>query len=569
MDSTEPEPVRLTWKEKLELIKLLRIDIYMMLFFISFSISGVSLNQLVEDKICLNELNLNQSICLNLEHTDADQEEAKNYVLSTAAVFKNYQTIISTVPGMFLSLFIGYWIDTYPSHLKYILAAPALGGTIGSLIVIYNCLHFKLDFMFMLISDLIRGLSGGFATIYTGVYTYITRKTPAKFRAIRFAILEFFSFIATPISLYLGGYILTTDPWLDNQPRNYISVFLVSAICSTLAFFWVLIFVRDADSNGPESTLSDTKPKILIINDESSFSGSIDQETIDQPDRTITDSVITQNSLPQKGCFGNFCHVFADIFNITNVINMFRTCTRKRENGLRCRIWHSMLMCSVALLSYMGDSAIGFPFAQKVYHWDAKYYSNVSSVIILIPSLATSVLIPILIKRFHFTDTSLGIIGVISMIAGMIIRGGFLTSTAYFVATIAGMFSGLMPISIRAFLSRMISFDEIGQVFSLLSAIESCAPAISSLFYSTVFKLTISTYPGMVYLLAAILLFYPFTVMLWLDLTKASWYDANKTTKTDQSDDENQSDLQIVQSSQRENESLYAIDNDLEQLIDN
>ena len=134
----------LTWNEKWELVKLLRIDVFMMLFLVSHSISLVSINQLVEDKVCLNDLNLNRTICLNLENVSGKREQDKNYILSTAAVFKNYQTIISTAPGIFLSLFIGYWIDTYPSHLKYILAAPALGGTIGSLLIIYNCLHFKL-----------------------------------------------------------------------------------------------------------------------------------------------------------------------------------------------------------------------------------------------------------------------------------------------------------------------------------------------------------------------------------------------------------------------------------------
>ena len=316
---------------------------------------------------------------------------------------------------------------------------------------------------------------------------------------------------------------------------------MISAISSSLAFLWVLIFVRDAHVNGSilskwATTPTDTKPKILVTNDEPS--DQIDTETNDQTDGIMKNS--NQNQPTSKGCLSNFAYTFADIFNFTNVLNMFRTCTKKRENGLRSRIWHSLIMSSFVLLAYMGDSAIGFPFAQKVYHWDAKYYSNISSVVILIPSLATSLLLPILIRKFGFTDTGLGIIGCISMISGMIIRGGFLTPTAYFLSSISSMFASFMPISIRAFLSRMITSDEIGQVYSLFSAIEAFSPAISSLFYSTVFKLTISTYPGMIYLIAALLLFYPFTVMLWLDLTKSSWYDANKSKKT-----EDESDLEV------------------------
>ena len=529
----------LTWKERLELIKLLRIDIYMMLFFISFSISGVSLNQLVEDKVCLNQLKLDKSICMNLEHTDNSHETNKNYIFSKAAAFKNYQTLIFTTPGIFLSLFIGYWIDNYPSHLKFILAAPAFGGTLGAFIIIYNCFYFETDYMQLLSSDVLKGFAGGFATIYTGVYTYITRKTPAKFRALRFAILEFFSFIATPISIYLGGFLLTTPPWFDKQPRNYIAVFIVSAVCSTLSLIWVLVFVNDADSR--QETKNDTTNDSNSLIDDQESRDTVD-DGFDAPDSMIKQPV-------SKGCFGNFTHTFADIFNFANVKSMFNTCTKKRENGFRVRIWHSLIISAVILLAYMGDVAIGFPFAQKVYHWDARYYSNISSILIIIPSIGTSLLSPILIRKFGFSDTGLGILGCLSLLSSMIIRGGWLTPVGYFVASVCGIFGGLTPISIRSLIARMINFDEIGQVYSLLSAIESCAPAISSLFYSNVFNATIGSFPGLVYQIAAGLLFYPFFILIWLDLTKSTWYDTKKVDSVSINHPEDGVDTEVSKSS--------------------
>ncbi|XP_015785196.1 uncharacterized protein LOC107362613 [Tetranychus urticae] len=495
--------IKLTRKDVISMFKLLRVDVFLVLFNISSVIVHLSLNQLVEDKICLNELKLNQSICLNIENVDESREADKNYVLTRAAYYKNYQSLMITLPGIFLNLFVGCWLDSYPEHTKFILAVPTLGIFMDALLTIINCLQFKADYRFILIAAFFRGMGGDISIIYVGVYAYVTRKTLAEFRAVRFAVLEFFSAISFPISIYLGGLTLTSKPWIAGQPRNYIGVYILSGAFSLLAAVWALVLLNDSGE-----AVKQEEDEQNGVGKESYKTSKLEAKTPSKPGK----------------CLCSFIHAFSKIFKYENLKAMMHTCFKKRENGLRCRIWHTIAIAFFILSGYLSEVAIGFPFAQKVYHWNAKYYSKISPLFMLLTSISSSVVTPILVSKFAITDTKLSIIGCISLISSAAIRGFWLSSTGYIVSHSVGVLSGLQLISMRSFLARMIKSDEIGQIYSLLAAIEAFSPLLCNIFFTTVFNATISFNPGIAYLISSASMIYPLVVDIWLDWTKSSWY---------------------------------------------
>jgi PCFT/HCP family folate transporter-like MFS transporter 1/3 len=73
-------------------------------------------------------------------------------------------------------------------------------------------------------------------------------------------------------------------------------------------------------------------------------------------------------------------------------------------------------------------------------------------------------------------------------------------------------------IAIRSRLSKIIDDDERGKVFSLMATVESLTPTFASLFYSSVFAATIDTYPGLAFQIAAVILFIPLSVFIWIDM---------------------------------------------------
>lgn len=135
---------KLKFRDYVELIKLLRIDVFFLLAVFGAYMPSVTVNQLAQDKFCINTYSVNQSICMNLENSGTDYESLRNKVLEKGTTLKMYTTIITSLPGFFFALVLGYWMDTYPGHIRYLLGMVPFSMVIQNLIIIYQCFHFEI-----------------------------------------------------------------------------------------------------------------------------------------------------------------------------------------------------------------------------------------------------------------------------------------------------------------------------------------------------------------------------------------------------------------------------------------
>lgn len=125
-----------------EFIKLLKIEIYFFLVFFCLNLQIVTNTQLMEDKLCFNELKYSPEFCLATDANEVFSDQRKYILLEETTSLNNYRTIIEVVPSMFLALFGGYWIDSYPGHLKLILSLPVIAEITKMIILIINCIYF-------------------------------------------------------------------------------------------------------------------------------------------------------------------------------------------------------------------------------------------------------------------------------------------------------------------------------------------------------------------------------------------------------------------------------------------
>ena len=92
----------------------------------------IPLQNLVIDLACYNNLNYSAEICTNLSAHQAEQIEVQKLV----ATMTMYQSILSSIPGIIVCLFIGPWSDT--NGRKPALLIPMVGLTLG--FVVWICL---------------------------------------------------------------------------------------------------------------------------------------------------------------------------------------------------------------------------------------------------------------------------------------------------------------------------------------------------------------------------------------------------------------------------------------------
>ncbi|XP_015781099.1 uncharacterized protein LOC107359148 [Tetranychus urticae] len=482
---------KITSKEVWELAKLLRIDVFFFLATLSTSLPGIALNQLMQDKYCINAYSQNESVCLDLEKAGPELDAVKNGVLKDTTTLKMHITLMTTIPAIILSLILGYWMDKYPGHLRYLLGSASLANICQHIMIIHQCLHFEMGADSLLWTHLVPVFTGSGIIISIGTFTYATRKTPAKFRAVRFTIIEICLFATMPVASLLGGGLLASKPWFPNQLRNYIGVYIISSVLAIIAAVWVMLMLYDAADDE-------------VKTDES-------QPNVDAPS---SKNIETKKKTVKQ--------IIYDIIKPENILHASRTVFKKRPNNAHWYLLSTILTGIIANICYLGEQNIGFQFSQKVYHWSAEQIGNYGSIVIIFPALGALIGPPLFIHKMNLHDTSLAMIGIVSIMVAFLAKGFILSPIAYFFV-IFGSFAGVIFVADRSIISRLIHKDEIGQVYAFSSAIGGFAPTISSVFYSEVFTATLDYNPGIVYIITGFLFTIPLANAILLNIKKQKW----------------------------------------------
>ncbi|XP_015795633.1 uncharacterized protein LOC107372004 [Tetranychus urticae] len=482
---------KITSKEVWEIVKLLRIDVFFFLATLSTSLPGIALNQLMQDKFCINTYPVNESVCLNLEAAGPEYDTVRNDVLKDTTTLKMNITLMTTIPAMILSLILGFWIDKYPGHLRYLLGSASLANICQNIMTIHQCLHFEMGADSLLWTNLVPVFTGSGIIISIGTFTYATRKTPAKFRAVRFMILEICIFASMPVASLVGGGVLAAKPWFPNQHRNYIGVYIISSVIAVIAAVWVMLLLYDAADD--EVKTAESHPK---------------------DDASSPDNKESKKKTVKQ--------IIYDIIKPDNILHSSRTVFKKRPNNAQWYLISTIVVSIIANIGYTGEQHIGYQFTQKVYHFSAEQIGYYGAILVIFPALGTLIGPPLFINVMHLHDTSLAIIGIVSIMTAFLAKGFILSPIAYFF-TLFGSFAAVIPLADRSIISRMIHKDEIGQVYAFSSAIGGFSPTIASVFYSKVFTATLDYNPGLVYIIAGLLFTFPLANAIVLNIKKMKW----------------------------------------------
>ena len=129
----------------MEAIKRLRIEPFIFLYMFSFALEGLTITQLAQDKICLYKYNLDSDYCSVLsEQVSTDSVfDFKNQILADVTTFSLYRTVISTVPIIFWSLFMGAWADRHERAPKWLMGIASFASCIESTLLMLNAIYFE------------------------------------------------------------------------------------------------------------------------------------------------------------------------------------------------------------------------------------------------------------------------------------------------------------------------------------------------------------------------------------------------------------------------------------------
>ena len=193
-----------------------------------------------------------------------------------------------------------------------------------------------------------------------------------------------------PISTVISGKLLTFNPLFNSeQLHNYAVIFLIAAIASFLSLIWACFMINEQKDRQQfyDKFSSDKNQNRLSIASQSSKQ---------------------QNGYSVKTDMGNYNKEYESenpiklLFNIKNVVEMVKTCTKKRTNYVRLQIWLLFLSMVTYILSREGTNVFLFQFVERVYQWDAEQYSYGSSLNTLCNAIFLFTVIPFIIKVINY-----------------------------------------------------------------------------------------------------------------------------------------------------------------------
>ncbi|KAF2896623.1 hypothetical protein ILUMI_09551 [Ignelater luminosus] len=144
-----------------------------------------------------------------------------------------------------------------------------------------------------------------------------------------------------------------------------------------------------------------------------------------------------------------------------------------------------------------------FLYVRAKFHWSLETYTTYSSINTVTTSLGSVIGIYFLHKLLKINEPFVILIGFISFIGGSILCG--LATKEWHIYAAAGisfLYSVISPMA-RSLISKLVSSNEYGKVFSFLAVCESFVDPLGSPLFIYIYNHTLLTFPGAFSLVAA------------------------------------------------------------------
>ncbi|VVC97198.1 unnamed protein product [Leptidea sinapis] len=217
-------------------IKNITVEPILACYIMPKALELLAIQNLSLDKVCRVNLNFKALTARNVQNYTKNEEEVQT-VMAGIQAWKN---VIQTIIPVFIILFVGAWSDRTGKR-KFCILMPILGELLSSIGLIINTyLFYELPAEVVALTESVfPAFTGGFYTVFLGIFSYISDITTTHERTYRIGIVILCSSIGHPLGIILSGIMLK---WI-----GYYGVFLISAGLYLFSLIYGLFFLRDPE----------------------------------------------------------------------------------------------------------------------------------------------------------------------------------------------------------------------------------------------------------------------------------------------------------------------------------
>ncbi|XP_066256731.1 probable peptidoglycan muropeptide transporter SLC46 isoform X1 [Euwallacea similis] len=446
------EAKSMTWREKYNFLKNnITVEPMLACYIIPSVFASLATQNLNLEKACRVNLGYSTEVCdalsaRNTENYTREEQEVQQLVASMGV----WKTILQSALPAFLIMFVGSWSDRWGKR-KPCMLLPIVGELLTSIGLIV-CTYFYYELP-MEVAGFVEGLfpamTGGWFTMFMGVFSYVADVTTLDTRTLRIGIVNVFCSLGIPVGLALSGVLY--------KKIGFYGVFSISSCMYVMALYYGYTKVKE--------------PK-----------------KVDIP---------VLKEVP--------CAFVRDFFDVRHLVDTFKVAFKSGPNNRKMKVMLLMLVVMVVIGPMHGEMNVAYLFTRYRFNWDEVDFSIFSTYSMITNLIGTSVSVGVFSHLLKIDDAIIGIYSSMSKILSSFVYGFARTSLVFYLGAIVEILNGTSFIAMRSIASKLVPSDELGKLNSLFGACEALMPLLYGPMYSATYAHTINSMPGAFFILGGIL----------------------------------------------------------------
>lgn len=284
-------------------------------------LSSLAVQNLILEKACRVNLGYSDEVCsaLAARNTTGYQAEETAVQLMVARM-QTWKTALQSALPAILILFMGAWSDRSGMR-KPCMLLPIIGEFFSSVTLIACTYWFhELPMEVVVLEAVWPALTGGWFTMFMGIFSYIADITSVESRTLRIGAANVFLSLGVPIGMALSGILYTK--------LGFYGVFSIAMVCYVMSFVYGLVVIKE--------------PDVLVKRSQ-------------------------KGALPSKRKWTSVCAFILDFFSLKHLEETFRVAFKHGANNRQKRVIVLMLVVMVVIGPLHGESQRRRDFLRKLF----------------------------------------------------------------------------------------------------------------------------------------------------------------------------------------------------------
>lgn len=446
MENEDDQNILISVETRKSRLRDFRLEPALLLLFFGYNLASTIVPNILLREVCLFD-GFEATNCSQLNTNNGTEEIEKKIQPKVAEIIMATNLMHSIIPAI-MSLFLGPWTDKYGR--KKIIFSTSMGFTLTlacfCVVSILSESDVPLNPWIFILPNIPVILSGGWPSMILSVLCYTTDLTDESNRSSRLTIIE--------VIIFLGVILGTTGSSFVLNMTSATTVFIIGGSCCLTATLYILFVVEESVQN------------------------------------------IEEASVGKKMC---------ELISPTPVIEMFKTCFKKRSFRERRILWGLIVILMFMIFAMSGVSNVFYLFVREKFKWtlkNATLYDSMSNTLAVIGCVIGITFFKNVCK---VSDMSLIFVALMSAAVDSIIKAFAQNPTTLYVSSGLALFKVLASPMCRSLISSIIPNNEIGKIYSFTSAFEAISSLIASPLYTYVYSSTFTYFAGAFYLLSTII----------------------------------------------------------------